>query len=71
MLSHTEDIPNRCNNSKNQFQQSKINNSTISKLENYVDQKFDEAAMKYLKGNILSDIKQQFSDVAKAKDCSH
>ena len=26
--------------------------------------------MKYLKGNILSDIKQQFSDVAKAKDCS-
>ena len=30
----------------------------ISKLENYVDQKFDEAAMKYLKQNILSDIKQ-------------
>ena len=26
--------------------------------------------MKYLKENILSDIKQQFSDVAKAKDCS-
>ena len=69
-LSHTEDTPNRYNNSKNQFKQSKINNSTISKLENYVDQKFDEAAMKYLKENILSDIKQQFSDVAKVKDCS-
>ena len=26
--------------------------------------------MKYLKENILSDIKQQFSDVAKVKDCS-
>ena len=53
MLSHTEDTPNRYNNSKNQFKQSKINNSTISKLEIYVDQKFDEAAMKYLKENIL------------------
>ena len=45
-------------------------NTAISKLENYVDQKFDEAAMKYLKETILSDIKQQFSDVTKAKDCS-
>ena len=70
MLFDTEDTSNRCNNSKNQFKQSKINNSMISKLENYVDKKFDEAAMKYLKENILSDIKQQFSDVAKAKDCS-
>ena len=70
ILSHTEDKPNRYNNSKSQFKQSKINNSTISKLENYVDQKFDEAAMKHLKENILSDIKYQFSDVAKAKDCS-
>ena len=70
MLSHTEDTPNRYNNSKSQFKQSKINNSTISKLENYVDQKFDEAAMKHLKENIMSDIKYQFSDVAKAKDCS-
>ena len=26
--------------------------------------------MKYLKENILSNIKQQFFDVAKAKDCS-
>ena len=34
-----------------------------------VGQKFDEAAMKYLKENILSDIKHQFCDVAKAKDC--
>ena len=58
MLSHTEDTPNRYNNSKSQFKQSKINNSTISKLENYFDQKFDEAAMKCLKENILSDIKQ-------------
>ena len=46
MLSHTEDTPNRYHNWKNQFKQSKINNSTISKLEIYVDQKFDEAAMK-------------------------
>ena len=53
MLSHTEDTPNRYNNSKSQFKQSKINNSTISKLENYVDQKFDEAAMKHLKENIF------------------
>ena len=68
MLSHTEDTPNIHNNSKCQFKQSKVNNSTISKLENYVDQKFDEAAMKYLKENILSDIKQQLSDVAKAND---
>ena len=49
MLSHTEYISSRYNNSKSQFKQSKINNSTISKLENYVEQKFDEAAMKYLK----------------------
>ena len=70
MLFHTEDTSNRCNNSKNEFKQSNINNSTISKLENCVDQKFDEATIKYLKENILSDIKQQFSDVAKAKDCS-
>ena len=32
--------------------------------------KFDEAAMKYLKENISSNIKQQFSNVAKSKDCS-
>ena len=70
MLSHTEYMSSRYNNSKSQFKQSKINNSTISKLENYVDQKFDEAAMKHLKENIMSDIKYQFSDVAKAKDCS-
>ena len=54
MLSHTEDTPNRYNNSKSQFKQSKINNSTISKLENYFDQKFDEAGMKCWKENILS-----------------
>ena len=70
MLSHTDDTSNRCNNSKSQFKQSKINNSRISKLEDYVDQKFDEAAMKYLKENILLDIKHQFSNRAKAKDCS-
>ena len=52
MLSHTEDTPNRCNNSKNQFKQSKTNNSAISKLENYFNQKFDEAAMKCLKESI-------------------
>ena len=56
-LSHTEDTSNRYTNSKSQFKQPKINNSTISKLENYVDQKFDEAAMKHLKENILSDVK--------------
>ena len=69
-LSHTEDTSNRYNNSKSQFKQSEINNSTISKPENYVDQKFDEAAMKHLKENILSNIKYRFSDVAKAKECS-
>ena len=62
MLSHTEDTPNRCNNSKNQFKQSKINNYMISELENYVDEKFNKAAMNYFK---------QFSDVSKAKHCSH
>ena len=70
MLSHTGDTPNRYNNSKSQFKQSKNDNSAISKLQNYADQKFDEAAMKYLKENILSDIKQQFFAVVKAKDCS-
>ena len=70
ILYHTKETPNRYNKSKSQFKQSRINNSTIPKLENYIDQKFDEAAIKYLKGNILSGIKQQFSDVAKAKDCS-
>ena len=70
MLSHTKDTPNRYNSSNYQFKQSTINNSLIFKLENYVDQKFDGAGMKYLKENILSDIKQQFSDVSKAKDCS-
>ena len=42
MSSHTEDTPNRCNNSKNQFKQSKINNSTISKLENDDDDDDDD-----------------------------
>ena len=65
MLYHTGDTSNRYNNSKSQFKQSKTINS---KLENYVDQKCNEAAMKYLKENTLSDIKHQFSDVAKAKD---
>ena len=37
MLSNTEDTSNICNNSKSQFKQSKINNSTISKLEDYVN----------------------------------
>ena len=44
-----ENTPNSYNNSKNRFKQSKINNSAISKLENYVDRTFDEAAIKYLK----------------------
>ena len=67
MLYHTEDTPDRCRNSKYQLKQSKISNPTISKLEKYVSQKFDEAAMKCLKQNTLSDSKQQFSDVAKPK----
>ena len=67
MLYHTEDTPDRCRNSKYQLKQSKISNPTISKLEKYVNQKFDEAAMKCLKQNTLSDSKQQFSDVAKPK----
>ena len=69
MLCLRENTLNSYNNSKNQFIQCKINN-TISKLENYVNQKFDEAAMKYLKENIFSDIKQQFSNITKAKWCS-
>ena len=56
---------------KNHFQQSKIKDSTLLKLKSYVEQKFDETAMKYLKENILSDIKQQLSDVAKAKGYSY
>ena len=67
MLPHTEDTPNRDNISKNQLKQSKINNSMISKVENYVDQKFDEAAMKYLNQNILSDIKQKFPTYPRQK----
>ena len=47
MFSHTEDTPNRCNNLKNQFKQYKINNYTISELENYVDEKCNEAAINY------------------------
>ena len=66
MLCLRENTLNSYNNSKNQFIQCKINN-TISKLENYVNQKFDEVAMKYLKENIFSDIKQQFSNITKAK----
>ena len=42
----------------------------IFKLENHVDQKFDEAVIKYSKENILSDFKQQISDAAKAEDCN-
>ena len=68
MLFLTEDTSKRYNNSKTQFKRSKINNSTVAKLVNYVEQKFDEAVMKYLKENILSDIKHQFCN--KAKDCS-
>ena len=67
MLPHTEDTPNRDNISKNQLKQSKINNSMISKVENYVDQMFDEAAMKYLNQNILSDIKQKFPTYPRQK----
>ena len=63
MLSHTEDSPSRYNNSKNQFNLKLIIlwflNSKIMLI------KSDEAAMKYFKKNILSDIKKQFSDVAK------
>ena len=32
-------------NSKNHFKQFETNNSTISKLKNYVNEMFDEAAM--------------------------
>ena len=46
------------NMSSHMEDQSKINESTISKLKNYVDQKFNEAAMKYLKENILPVITQ-------------
>ena len=54
-------------NKKKQFKKSKINNSAISKLENYVDQKLDEAAIKYLKENILSDLNNNFGTQPKQK----
>ena len=36
---------------KKQFKKSKIKNSTISKLKDYVDQKFDEACCQILNNN--------------------
>ena len=32
-----------------------------TKLENYIDEKYDQAAIKYLKEKILNEVKQQFS----------
>ena len=38
--------------------QSKI---PVEKLKNYIDEKYDQVAIKYLKENILNELKQQFS----------
>ena len=35
-------------------------NNTRLKLENYMDEKYDQAALKHLKKEILNDVKQQF-----------
>ena len=32
-----------------------------TKLENYIDEKYDQVAIKYLKQKILNEVKQQFS----------
>ena len=32
-----------------------------TKLENYIDEKYDQVAIKYLKEKILNEIKRQFS----------
>ena len=32
-----------------------------TKLENYIDDKYDQVAIKYLKEKILNEVKQQFS----------
>ena len=32
-----------------------------TKLENYIDEKYDQVAIKYLKEKILNEVKQQFS----------
>ena len=35
--------------------------NSVEKLKNYIDEKYDQVAIKYLKENILNELKQQFS----------
>ena len=54
-------IPSLLNNSPSESQQNtktfSSNKSHITKIENYLDQKFDQAALKYLKFQVLTEIK--------------
>ena len=55
----SENIVNTSENMENVRPLSVENSRT--KLENYIDEKYDQAAIKYLKEKILNEVKQQFS----------
>ena len=55
----SETIVNTSENMENVRPLSVENSRT--KLENYIDEKYDQVAIKYLKKNILNEVKQKFS----------
>ena len=55
----SENIVNTSENMENVRPLSVENSRT--KLENYIDEKYDQVAIKYLKKNILNEVKQKFS----------
>ena len=55
----SENILNTSENMENGRPLSVENSRTI--LENYIDEKYDQVAIKYLKEKILNEVKQQFS----------
>ena len=55
----SENIVNTSENMENVRPLSVENSRT--KLENYIDEKYDQVAIKYLKEKILNEVKQQFS----------
>ena len=55
----SENIVNTSENIENVRPLSVENSRT--KLENYIDEKYDQVAIKYLKEKILNEVKQQFS----------
>ena len=55
----SETIVNTSENMENVRPLSVENSRT--KLENYIDEKYDQVAIKYLKEKILNEVKQQFS----------